>query len=90
MSDYGKFIAGLNPTNPASRFYFTKAARTNNLVQLEWTATTNRLYQVSASTNLVSWLPVTPWLQASDNPTMTFTDTNTGGGLLFYRVQVEP
>ena len=91
MSDYGKFIAGLNPTNAASRFYFTGETRPGSgLIELQWTVVSNRLYQVNAAGNLSSWQPVTGWLQASNNPTMTYTATNTGGGALFYRVQVRP
>jgi hypothetical protein len=90
MSDYAEFIAGTNPTNAASRFYFAKATRTNNLVQLEWTVVSNRLYQVSASTNLTTWPPVTDWLQASNDPTMSYTVTNITAGARFYRVQVRP
>ncbi|HEX7576439.1 MAG TPA: thrombospondin type 3 repeat-containing protein, partial [Verrucomicrobiae bacterium] len=90
MSDYAEFIAGTNPTNAASRFYFAKAAQTNHLFQLEWTVVSNRLYQVSASTNLSSWPPVTGWLQASNDPTMSYIVTNAAGGAHFYRVQVQP
>jgi hypothetical protein len=91
MSDYAKFIAGLNPTNPASRFYFTgETIQSNRLIQIQWPVVTNRLYQVSGSTNLLSWPPVTAWMQASDNPTMTFTVTNAGTGSHFYRIQVQP
>ena len=91
LSDYAKFIAGLNPTNPASRFDFTgETLLSNRLVQLQWTVVTNRLYQVNASGNLLGWLPVTGWLQASNQPTMNCTVTNSGGGSQFYRVQVRP
>jgi hypothetical protein len=90
MPDYAEFIAGTNPTNAASRFYFTQITRTSRLVELEWTVVTNRLYQVSASTNLKSWLPATAWLQASDSPTMNYTATNSGNGSHFFHVQVLP
>jgi hypothetical protein len=90
MSDYAKFIAGLNPTNPASRFYFTRITQTNRLVPWQWTVGTNRLYQVSASTDLKSWSPVTAWLQAFNDPTMNYSATNSGSGAQFYRVQVLP
>ena len=91
MSDYAKFIAGLDPTNLASRFKLTGVAiQSNHLAQIQWTVVTNRLYQVSASTNLTSWLPVTDRLQASDDPTMSYTFTNAVGGAQFYRVQVQP
>ncbi len=91
MADYDAFIAGANPTNPASGLYFTgETIQSNNLVQLQWTVATNRLYQVSASTNLNSWSPITVWLQATNGPTMNCTVTNSSGGSHFYRVQVLP
>ncbi|HUZ08381.1 MAG TPA: choice-of-anchor J domain-containing protein, partial [Candidatus Paceibacterota bacterium] len=90
MSDYAEFIAGTDPTNPASRFYFTGETVQSNLVQMQWTVVTNRLYQLSVSTNLQAWLPATGWLQASNTPTMSFTVTNTRSGSRFYRVQVLP
>jgi hypothetical protein len=91
MTDYAEFIAGTDPTDAASRFYFTgETIQSNRLVQMQWTVVTNRLYQVSVSTNLVSWLPVTDWLQASNDPTMNYTPTNSGDGSHFYRVQVRP
>jgi len=90
MSDYDKFIAGLNPTNPASRFCFSgETAQSNRLVQMSWTVVTNRLYQVNVSSNLTGWQPVTPWLQASNNSTMNYTAPN-APGTFFYRVQVKP
>jgi hypothetical protein len=91
MSDYAKFIAGLNPTNPASQFYFTgETSLGGGLAQMQWTVVTNRLYQVNVSTNLKTWSPVTAWLQASNNPAMDCTITNGSGGSQFYRVQVLP
>ncbi|MBW8864360.1 MAG: hypothetical protein JF609_05440, partial [Verrucomicrobia bacterium] len=90
MTDYAEFIAGTNPTNAASRFYFTgETIASNRLVHLQWPVVTNRLYQVNASTNFTSWQPVTTWWQASNNPTMIYTATNIGRAS-FYRVQVQP
>jgi len=91
MTDYAEFIAGTDPTNAASRFYFTgETILSNRLVQIQWTVATNRLYQLNVSTNLSGWLPVSGWLQASNGPTMNCTVTNTGDGSHFYRVQVQP
>jgi subtilisin family serine protease len=90
MTDYAEFIAGTDPTNAASRLYFTgENKKSGGLIQLQWPVVTNRLYQVNASTNLLGWQPVTTWWQASNNPTMSFTATNTGK-MQFYRVQVLP
>ena len=90
MSDYAEFIAGTNPTNAASRFYFNgETIQSNRLIQMQWTVVTNRLYQVNLSTNLKSWTPVTAWLQASNNPAMNYSATNASRSQ-FYRVQVRP
>ncbi len=91
MTDYAEFIAGTDPIDPASRFYFTgETFQNNGLIQMQWTAVTNRLYQVNASSNLLNWVPVTGWLQASNNPTMSYWATNSAAGTYFYRVQVQP
>jgi hypothetical protein len=91
MSDYGKFMAGLDPTNPASRFWFNGERRqSNGTVMIQWTVATNRLYQVVTSTNFSNWQPVTPWMQATDDsPTMNYMVTNRAKSSL-YRVQVQP
>jgi hypothetical protein len=91
MTDYAEFIAGTNPTNAASRLYFTseKMTNSNNRVQMQWPVVTNRLYQVHASTNLIAWTPVTPWIQATNSATMNFTGTNANRAQ-FFRVQVQP
>jgi len=91
MTDYAEFIAGTNPTNAASRFYFTgETILSNRLVQMQWTVITNRLYQVNVSSNLLNWATNTDWLQASNNPVMSYTITNAGVGSKFFRVEVKP
>jgi hypothetical protein len=88
---YADFIAGTDPTNPASRFQFTAATvPSNSSFRMQWTVVTNRLYQLSTSSNLNSWSPITGWLQASNNPTMSYVVTNSVAGSYFYRVQVHP
>ncbi len=90
MSDYDKFIAGLNPTNPASKFEFVQyTAQTNHTIQLQWSAVSERLYQVYTSPNLLTWTPFGGWMQAASEGTMSCTMTNTGRPN-FIRVQVEP
>jgi len=90
MTDYAEFIAGTNPTNAASRLYFTgETLQSNGLIQMRWPVVSNRLYQVNASSKLLSWQPVTSWWQASNSATMTYTATNSGKPV-FYRVQVLP
>ena len=91
MTDYAEFIAGTIPTNAASRLYFTseKMTNVNSRVLMQWPVVTNRLYQVNASTNLITWTNVTPWMQATNGSTMNFTGTNANRAQ-FFRVQVQP
>jgi hypothetical protein len=87
MTDYEEFIAGTDPTNPASNLRFLSAIQTDRLVQFEWSAIPGRIYQVQSSTNLQDWTPVTDWLQARVSP-MSYTITNASSGANLYRVQV--
>jgi len=90
LSDYGKFIAGLDPTNPASRFnLLSVTVQSNRIAQLQWAAVPGRLYLLEGSTNLVSWTPFTDWLQATDTP-MSWTATNLSPNREYFRVQVRP
>jgi serine protease AprX len=92
MSDYGKFIAGLNPTNAASKFVFLSVTvQSNRFVQLQWAAIPDRLYQLESSTNFAGWTPLTGWLQASGSP-MSYTATNFDFDRYahMFRVQVRP
>jgi hypothetical protein len=90
MSDYGKFVAGLNPTNSASRFViFSVTLQTNRVAQLQWSAIPGRLYRPESSSNLVNWTPLVDWLQAAGSP-MLFSATNLASGPQFFRVQVRP
>lgn len=90
MTDAAEFIAGTHPTNAASRFYFTgETMQGNNLIQLQWTAVSNRLYQVSASTNLLNWSALSGWQQATNQTAMSYIVTN-AGIRKFYRAQVQP
>jgi hypothetical protein len=53
MSDYAEFIAGTNPTNPASKLVFLSATlQTNKQFQLQWAAIPGRLYQIESSSSL--------------------------------------
>jgi subtilisin family serine protease len=90
MTDYAEFIAGTNPTNAASRFWISGGTIQNNrLLQIQWAVATNRLYRVSASKDLKTWLPVTGWLQASNSQIMSYSLMNWSGSQ-FYRVRVLP
>ena len=90
MSDYAEFIAGTNPTNPASRFVILSASvQSNRLFQLQWAAIPGRVYQVQGLTNHAPWMPLSDWVQASSSP-MSYSETNLSRGSHLFRVQVRP
>jgi hypothetical protein len=89
MTDYQEFIAGTDPTNAASKLIFLSASvQTNSAVEFKWSAVPGRSYQVFGSTDLVSWAPVSDWMQATVSP-MSFIATNAAGARS-YKVQVRP
>jgi hypothetical protein len=89
MTDYQEFIAGTDPTNPASKLIFVSTIQTNSTVQFKWSAVPGRSYQVLGSSDLVSWTPVGDWMRATVSP-MSFVATNAAPGSRSYKVQVRP
>jgi hypothetical protein len=54
MSDLAEYLAGTDPTNPASVFRITSVVRTNNNMRITWTTVgghTNRVYVDTGATN---------------------------------------
>jgi hypothetical protein len=73
MSDYAEFIAGTNPTNPASKLIFLSATlQPNKHFQLEWAAIPGRLYQVESSAVLSGPTPSTRLSGSIDKPSGSF------------------
>ena len=90
MSDYAEFIAGTDPTNPASKLVFVGASiQTNAAVEFQWSSVPGRSYQLLSSDNLTTWSPVTGWMLATHSP-MSFIVSNTPGGSHSYRIAVRP
>ena len=55
MTDYAEFIAGTDPTNPASNLRILKSFVSNGVMTVQWSAIPGRIYQVQSSTNLTDW-----------------------------------
>ena len=89
MTDYAEFIAGTDPTNPASNLRILKSFVTNGVMTVQWSAVPGRIYQVQTSTNLMDWAPVSLWMQASFSP-MTYTWTNATDKARTFRIEVRP
>jgi hypothetical protein len=88
---YQDWIAGLNPTNPASVLALQAPATTNTTgITVTWYSVNTRTYYLQSSTNLPAFITIQSNIigQAS---TTSYTDTTaTNGGPYFYRVGVQP
>jgi len=90
---YQDWIAGLNPTNPASVLAMLPLATSNTTttgIKVTWQSVSGILYNLQRSTNLAA----PPFITLQGNltgqaSTTSYTDTTaTNGGPYFYRVVV--
>jgi len=94
QNNWFKYIAGLDPTNPASRFVVNAAATTNPTSGFKLTygpLAAGRTYQPWFCTNLAGahWMAVTGWLGPVINAgSATLTDTNPPLGSRYYRLSI--
>lgn len=94
MNNWQKWIAGLNPTNPASMLAMLSpvVATNSGIVTISWMSVGNRTYYLQRGTNLAAQ-PAFSSIRSNilgQASTTTFMDTTaTNGGPYFYRVGVQ-
>ena len=94
MVNWQKWIAGLNPTNPASVLVMTSAASTNAAsgIKVSWQSVSNRTYYLQRANDL-SAQPALSTIQSNivgQAGTTSYTDLSaTNGVSYFYRVGVQ-
>jgi hypothetical protein len=85
-----EYVAGTNPTNPASVFNITGRSVNAQGTVIRWSSASNKLYNLSRTTNLLQSfaavagatnLPATP-------PENVFTNSQNDGNAAFYRINV--
>jgi hypothetical protein len=94
MNNWQKWIAGLNPTNPASRLVMTSTAGTNAAtgITVSWQSVNTRTYYLLRGCDLTAQQPFTT-IQSNivgQAGTTSYQDiTATNSGPYFYRVGVQ-
>ena len=85
-----EYVAGTNPTNPASVFKVTGGAVNAQGTVIRWSSASNRFYNLTRTTNLMSGfsvlagasnLPATP-------PENVYTNPVSAGAAVFYKINV--
>ncbi|HLP76644.1 MAG TPA: thrombospondin type 3 repeat-containing protein, partial [Candidatus Paceibacterota bacterium] len=90
-SDYAEFIAGTDPTLASSRFRLnTVALPGNGTVRMTWSSVPGHAYRIYGSSNLVNWVPMSDWIQATLSSTSFTLTTPTNGAANLFRVEVRP
>jgi sugar lactone lactonase YvrE len=94
QDNFFKYVAGLDPTNPASVFVLNVASGTNEFRAMSLNfnpLVMGRTYTPEFSTNLVSgvWLPLTTYtVPLTNGNQVTITDTNPIPPQEFYRIDI--
>ncbi len=90
MNNWQKFIAGLNPTNPASVLNLQIPSTTNSTgITLTWQSVNTRTYYLQSSTNLSSFVSIRSNIVGQTGTTSYADTTATKDGPYFYRVGVQ-
>lgn len=92
INNWQKWIAGLNPTNPASVLVMLPPAATNTAgLTVTWRSVNTRTYQVLRAANLAvqpAFSVIQSNVPGQTNTTSLPDQTATNGGPYFYRVSV--
>jgi len=92
MNNWQKWIAGLNPTNPASLLVMQPLTATNNAggIKVSWQSVNTRSYYLQRSTDLTQPFPVLQSNLVGQTGTTSYTDsTATNASPYYYRVGVQ-
>lgn len=90
-SDLAEFVAGTNPTDPASRLEITAVnGLPNRTLRVQWRSVASHAYQLELSTNLVDWLPTSDWMRAAGSISFLTLPPLTGSPEYFFRIRARP
>jgi hypothetical protein len=90
VTDFAEWIEGTDPTNSASALRVTATMlQPGNTLRLRWNSVPDHAYRALGSTNLISWTPLSDWI----NPqavTASFYVPATNRAANLFRLEVRP
>jgi endonuclease/exonuclease/phosphatase family metal-dependent hydrolase len=90
LTDRDEWIAGTDPTDPASRFHAWSEMTAMDTAKIQWSAVAGKTYQISASSDLANgWTTIANDIPAVV-PVSEFPVSTTGFPQRFFRVEVNP
>ncbi|MCX8107675.1 MAG: choice-of-anchor J domain-containing protein, partial [Verrucomicrobiae bacterium] len=91
LTDYDEFVAGTDPTTPASVLRMVAAEiQPNRTVRVKWTTAQGHLYRLLLSTNLVHWVPATDWIRSSSSDHAVTLPPLSGSDAYYFKVECLP
>jgi hypothetical protein len=71
MPDSAEITAGTDPNNPQSVLILDATPQSSETLSLSWDAVAARSYRLATSSDGMRWTPLSDWLPASSNTTMS-------------------
>ena len=90
MSNSNEWIAGTDPSDPASVFRITNVVPTGANMNVTFTTVLGRNYTLESSNDLFTWTPIGGGFVGTGSPIATPVGPITGFPKLFVRVRVAP
>jgi formylglycine-generating enzyme required for sulfatase activity len=91
LSNLAEYLAGTNPVSAASALTVTRRAHSSaTQFDLTFTAIAGKLYRVSTSTDLNSWIPVSTVILPTISGTHDVSIFHSGQSRRFFRIELVP
>ena len=91
VSDLEEFLAGTDPTNAEASLELADPVRLmNGTCRITWLATPGHIYRLLASTNAVTWGPLSSWMRATSNQLFYSVPISNTAPPRFFRVETRP
>jgi len=87
MTDYAEFIAGTDPNSPISRPRLKVTLTNAGVCRLQWPSAAGEQFRVHSSSDLITWVPFSAWLQATGAVSSIDISLSSIGPRAFFRLE---